>query len=152
MRLPTPLLLTHPLLMHLQKVIIPEHQSNHDSPYLKLLMTLIIQISMRVFIAYFSSFISPPTQFLVLIFLQSQSHSWNMLSHTLPLYMEESIEMQSIGQSEEGLRDRLIRYLNALGKESESCSVVSNSLWPHRPYSPWNSPGQNTGVSSCSLV
>ena len=28
--------------------------------------------------------------------------------------------------------------------ESESCSVVSNSLWPHGLYSPWNSPGQNT--------
>ena len=32
--------------------------------------------------------------------------------------------------------------------ESESCSVVSNSLWPHGLYSPWNSPGQNTGVGS----
>ena len=31
-------------------------------------------------------------------------------------------------------------------KESESCSVVSDSLWPHGLYSPWNSPGQNTGV------
>ena len=30
--------------------------------------------------------------------------------------------------------------------ESESCSVVSDSLWPHGPYSPWNFPGQNTGV------
>ena len=40
-----------------------------------------------------------------------------MLFHVLPLYMEESIEMQSIGQSEEGLGDRLIRCLNALGKE-----------------------------------
>ena len=26
--------------------------------------------------------------------------------------------------------------------------VVSDSLWPHRLYSPWNSPGQNTGVGS----
>ena len=25
-------------------------------------------------------------------------------------------------------------------------SVMSNSLWPHGPYSPWNFPGQNTGV------
>ena len=32
--------------------------------------------------------------------------------------------------------------------ESESHSVVSNSLWPHRLYSPWNSPGQNTGMGS----
>ena len=31
---------------------------------------------------------------------------------------------------------------------SESRSVVSNSLQPHRLYSPWDSPGQNTGVGS----
>ena len=36
--------------------------------------------------------------------------------------------------------------------ESESCSVVSESLWPHGLYSPWNSLGQNTGVGSLSLL
>ena len=40
--------------------------------------------------------------------------------------------------------------------ESESCSVMSNSLWPHGLHSPWNSPGQNTRVGSvqfsCSVV
>ena len=36
--------------------------------------------------------------------------------------------------------------------ESECCSVVSNSLRPHGLYSPWNSPGQNTGVGSISLL
>ena len=36
--------------------------------------------------------------------------------------------------------------------ESESCSVVSDSLWPHGLYSLWNSPGQNTGVGSLSLL
>ena len=36
--------------------------------------------------------------------------------------------------------------------ESESCSVVSDSVWPHGLYSPWNSPGLNTGVGSCSLL
>ena len=36
--------------------------------------------------------------------------------------------------------------------ESESHSVVSDSLWPHRLYSPCNSPGQNTGMGSCSLL
>ena len=35
--------------------------------------------------------------------------------------------------------------------ESESCSVMSDSLWPHGLYSPWNSPGQNTGVGSLFL-
>ena len=27
-----------------------------------------------------------------------------------------------------------------------------DSLWPHGLYSPWNSPGQNSGVGSCSLL
>ena len=31
---------------------------------------------------------------------------------------------------------------------SESHSVVSNSLQHHGLYTPWNSPGQNTGVGS----
>ena len=35
---------------------------------------------------------------------------------------------------------------------SESCSVMSDSLWPHGLYSPWNSPGQNTGVGSLSFL
>ena len=36
--------------------------------------------------------------------------------------------------------------------ESESRSVVYNSLRPHGLYSPWNSPGQDTGVGSLSLL
>ena len=32
-----------------------------------------------------------------------------------------------------------------------SCSVVSDSLWPHGLYSPLNSLGRNTGVGSLSL-
>ena len=35
---------------------------------------------------------------------------------------------------------------------SESCSVMSDSLWPHGLYSSWNSPGQNTGVGSHFLL
>ena len=35
---------------------------------------------------------------------------------------------------------------------SESRSIVSDSLQPHGLYSPWNSPGQNTGVGSLSLL
>ena len=36
--------------------------------------------------------------------------------------------------------------------ESESRSVISDALWPHGLYSPWNSPDQNTGVGSPSLL
>ena len=35
---------------------------------------------------------------------------------------------------------------------SQSCSVVSDSFWPYGLYSLWNSPGQNTGVGSLSLL
>ena len=36
--------------------------------------------------------------------------------------------------------------------ESESRSVMSNSLRPRGQYSPWNSLGWNTGVGSLSLL
>ena len=36
--------------------------------------------------------------------------------------------------------------------ESESHSVMSDSLQPYGLYIPWNSPGQNTGVGSLSLL
>ena len=35
---------------------------------------------------------------------------------------------------------------------SESRSVLSDSLRPHGLHSPWNSPGQNPGVGSLSLL
>ena len=36
--------------------------------------------------------------------------------------------------------------------EGESWSILSDSLRPHGLYNPWNSPGQNTGVGSHSLL
>ena len=36
--------------------------------------------------------------------------------------------------------------------KSESCSVMFNSLGPHGLHSSWNSPGQNIGVGSLSLL
>src|SRR5574341_938898 len=36
--------------------------------------------------------------------------------------------------------------------ETESLSVISDSLRPHGLGSPWNSPGQDTGVGSLSLL
>ena len=52
---------------------------------------------------------------------------------------------------------RTKRAISGLGTaawvcESESPSVVSDSLWPQGLYSPWNSPGQNTGVGRLSLL
>ena len=43
---------------------------------------------------------------------------------------------------------------NGIPVKSESRPIVSDSLQPHGLYiySPWNSPGQNTGVGSCSFL
>ena len=37
-------------------------------------------------------------------------------------------------------------------KESESCTITSDSLQLHGLYSPWNSPGRNTRATSLSLL
>ena len=51
-------------------------------------------------------------------------------------------------------RDDVLRCFKKITDESgsESPSVTSSSLQPHGLYSPWNSPGQNTGVYSHSLL
>ena len=44
------------------------------------------------------------------------------------------------------------RATYSLKSKSESFSVLSDSLWSHGLYIPWNSPGLNTGVGSLSLL
>ena len=46
----------------------------------------------------------------------------------------------------------ILRAHSLLQSESESGSVVSDSLQPNGLYSPRNSPGQNTGMDSLSLL
>ena len=51
------------------------------------------------------------------------------------------------------IMNELIKLILVKYKElSVSCSVRSSSLQFHALYSPWNSPGQNTGVGSLSLL
>ena len=47
---------------------------------------------------------------------------------------------------------RIKLMIKSVTDESESHSVMSDSLWPCRLYSPWNSPGQNTGMGSLSIL
>ena len=76
----------------------------------------------------------------------SQSRDWTWVSWTAGKFF-------TIWANREVLGNRII-----VGKgKCESRSVVSNSLWPHglqptRLFCPWNSPGQNTGVGSHSLL
>ena len=48
--------------------------------------------------------------------------------------------------------EKLRSRKNLLCGHGESGSVVSDSLRPHGLYSPWNPPGQNTGVGSRPLL
>ena len=48
--------------------------------------------------------------------------------------------------------DYLMMAIRISVSESESGSVMCDSLQTHGPYSPQNSPGQNTGVGSLSLL
>ena len=68
-----------------------------------------------------------------------KSITFFFLIHPLPLFISSSVWQQD--KPREGGRNR-----------NESRSVVSDSWWPRGLYSPWNSPGQNTGVCSLSLL
>ena len=50
----------------------------------------------------------------------------------------------------EALKQSLAHY--KVSTWSERCSVMSDSLWPHGLYSPWNSSGQNTGMGRHFLL
>ena len=53
----------------------------------------------------------------------------------------------------EDIKKRWEEYTELYKKDLKvKITVVSNSLWPHGLYSPWNSPDQNTGVGSLSLL
>ena len=59
-----------------------------------------------------------------------------------------SYSMQKWGLGVKAMCIRRIEVKQDRFIESEGCLVVSNSLWYHSLYIPWNSPGQNTGVGS----
>ena len=46
----------------------------------------------------------------------------------------------------------LPKFMSSETLMNQSCSVMSDCLWSHGLYSPWDSPGQNTGVGSLSLL
>ena len=71
---------------------------------------------------------------------------WRGLAHRAP---EESPE-----------KKKWVKKLSVGGRKGEKTNKVVNvwrsiscvSLWPYGQYHPWNSPGQNTGVGSLSLL
>ena len=70
---------------------------------------------------------------------------------TAPLLFIQMREAEILNALWGFINIHLFTYL-AMKSESETRSVVSNFLQPHGLYSPWNSPGQNTGVGTLSLI
>ena len=70
------------------------------------------------------------------------------------LFILDALAYLHKGRSYEGL-DSVLKLMKAApcsqALESESHLVLSDSLRPHGLHSPWNSPGQNTGVGGLSL-
>ena len=90
------------------------------------------------------------------------SNTWTVNFQMFKLVLEKAEEPEiqlptSAGslKKQESSRKTSISALLTMPKplcESESRLVVPDSLRPHGLYSPWNSPGQNTGVASLSLL
>ena len=83
-------------------------------------------------------------------------HSLGRTTYQMLLYkiVLETVPMVPVGFNKSHYKEYTTgsQMLLKLNNQSESRSVVSDSLWPHGLYSPWNSPGQNTGVGSLSLL
>ena len=67
-------------------------------------------------------------------------------------WLKYNYESKTIKISWRKVTEKLTNYIHHHIVSCESRSVVSDSLWPHGLYSPWNSPGENTGVGSLSLL
>ena len=57
-----------------------------------------------------------------------------------------------VGSIPQGHKESNMAEHSHLQSETESHSVMSDSLQPCGLYSPWNSPGQNSGVGNLSLL
>ena len=79
----------------------------------------------------------------------SKTHSSSSSRSVLPPFFP-SLVMLKVWPFSQSHSLKILDLLLTL--ESESHSVQSNSLQPHGLYSSWNSPGQNTGVGSLSLL
>ena len=77
----------------------------------------------------------------------------NKVSHCFHCDSRQQIKVHRILRLTDKFGKRVNYFiLSPSESESDSLSVVSESLQPHGLYSPWNSPGQNSGVGSHSLL
>ena len=78
-----------------------------------------------------------------------------LLSDSISALFVESVQVLAAKKKAKG-KEKAFWIPPTKVKQKESCSVVSNSLWPHglwpaRLLCSWDSSGKNTGVSSHSI-
>ena len=97
---------------------------------------------------------------------QARKLEWNVISYSrgsfqprdqtciscLLHWLSDSLSLNHLGSPQLLPTTAVFVCILRLKTESESNSVASDPLWPHCLYSPWNSPSQNTGMSSLSLL
>ena len=72
------------------------------------------------------------------------SNSCALNRRCYPTILSSVALVASCPQSFQQITHKKHRFCTNVESESESHSVVSDPLWPHGLYSPWNSPGENT--------
>ena len=72
--------------------------------------------------------------------------SWQIDGETMEMVRDLILGGSKItadGDCSHEIKKRLLLWRRVMTSLSESCSVVSNSLWSHGLQKPWNSPGKN---------
>ena len=117
---------------------------------MKSLIILLIRTIIRtIILLYYPLGISSPKFFLIL--LASIFMSWSFF---LPNFIAACESTSSIIPEWGPFQVAIEWQLSGkhCSRSEVKVDVVSDSLWPHGLYSPRNSPGQNTGVGSLSLL
>ena len=89
----------------------------------------------------------PQLQVTASVLLPGKFHGWRNLIGCSPWGREE---LDMTEQLHFTSHMKVTRYCKSTMCENRS--VISDSLWPHGWYSPWNSLDQNTGVGRLSLL
>ena len=112
---------------------------------------VVLLICISLLISYAEQVFTCFSFFLFLIARVKYS-SWNWLRESPPSEFFSDYLPRDISYGQVPLTYSAPALVMIKCPESESHSVLSDSLGPHRLYSPWNSPGQNTGVGNLSLL